>query len=166
MSLEIVFEKPIRILIPSQSTVKGQHMHIFFSTDVDVELVVEQTLPDCCNVIEARNDDIFLYCKATFPLVQKIFKMFLFSCKYFYLMCLKLAAVMYPPFYLHSDILWRATILQDLYCGAKVFWSITLFSPWYSCYFIHKMYICMSFYPHVPCLNVVLKNSVQYITFC
>lgn len=52
--LEIVFEKPIRILFPSQASVDGQHMEIHFASDTDIELVVEQTLPDCCNVIQVR----------------------------------------------------------------------------------------------------------------
>lgn len=52
--LEIVFEKPIRILFPSQASVDGQHMQIHFASDTDIELVVEQTLPDCCNVIQVR----------------------------------------------------------------------------------------------------------------
>lgn len=52
--LEIVFEKPIRILFPSQTSVDGQHMQIHFASDTDIELVVEQTLPDCCNVIQVR----------------------------------------------------------------------------------------------------------------
>ncbi|XP_061175567.1 synaptonemal complex protein 2-like [Saccostrea echinata] len=53
VNLEIIFEKPIGILFPSQSSVKGQHMQIHFPTDADVEFVVEKTLPDCCNIIES-----------------------------------------------------------------------------------------------------------------
>lgn len=49
-----MFEKPIRILFPSQASVDGQHMQIHFASDTDIELVVEQTLPDCCNVIQVR----------------------------------------------------------------------------------------------------------------
>ncbi|XP_062612315.1 synaptonemal complex protein 2-like [Saccostrea cucullata] len=53
INLEIIFEKPIGVLFPSQSSVKGQHMQIHFPNDVDIEFVVEKTLPDCCNIIES-----------------------------------------------------------------------------------------------------------------
>jgi hypothetical protein len=55
IDLDIIFEKPIGILFPSQSSVKGQHMHLHFPPGADIELLVDKTLPDCNNIIEVKN---------------------------------------------------------------------------------------------------------------